>query len=289
MIKKIIKILFIFLILSLIIAGILFYGIYYSAEHVVIKNETIYDKSIPASLNNKKIAFISDIKYNEFMTESRLNKMIGALTSSDPDIVIFGGDIFSTTENRKIDSKMVNELTDILKKIKAPLGKFAIYGDADLKDDQTKEIVDKILFDSNFEILSNDKIKLRNESMSSITLIGLDPLINGNLNFKNTFDNVSDEEFVIMATHCPDLITNSEINTKYTNIILSGHSLGGQIRLPIIGPLTKIKGATNYSHGDYIINNTHLFVSNGLGTTNYDMRLFARPEILILHLQHSDK
>lgn len=285
MFKKSIKILSILCIISVIIAGVFFYGIYYSTDHVVIKNEIIHNTAIPASLNNKKIAFISDIKYNEFMNKKRLEKMMSSLASADPDIVIFGGDIFSDTKTKPIDSKTVKELTTILNKIKAPLGKFAVYGDTDLQDQESKKIVDKILFDSDFEILSNAKIKIRNGTNSSITFIGLDPLINGNLNFKKTFENLSDEEFVIMITHCPDLMNNSEINTKYINVILSGHSLGGQIRLPIIGPLTKVEGAIHYTHNNYVINNTQLFVSNGLGTTNYDMRLFARPEITILHLE----
>ncbi len=285
MLKKCIKILSILCIISLIIAGIFFYGIYYSTEHIAIKNEIIHNKAIPSSLDDKKIAFISDIKYDEFMNKERLEKMMSSLASSDPDIVIFGGDVFSDIKTKPIDSKMVKELTTILKNIKAPLGKFAVYGDTDLQNQESKKLVDKILFDSDFEILSNAKIKIRNGSNSSITFIGLDPLINGNLNFKKTFENLSDEEFVIMITHCPDLISNSDINTKYINIILSGHSLGGQIRLPIIGPLTKTEGATHYTHNKYVINNTHLFVSNGLGTTNFDMRLFSRPEILILHLE----
>lgn len=72
---------------------------------------------------------------------------------------------------------------------------------------------------------------------------------------------VSEDEFNILVTHCPDIVKTSGINTKYLNLIVAGHSLGGQIYLPLLGPLHTMEGAATYNHGSYDINGTSLYVS----------------------------
>ena len=62
--------------------------------------------------------------------------------------------------------------------------------------------------------------------------------------------------------------------------------MGGQIYLPLLGPLHTMEGAATYNHGSYDINGTSLYVSNGLGTNDIDMRLLAPPQILVFRLQH---
>ena len=70
------------------------------------------------------------------------------------------------------------------------------------------------------------------------------------------------------------------INRLYKpNLILAGHSHNGQIRLPIIGGLTKFEEAKKYSNSKYNIDNTTLFISGGLGTSKYEFRLFNHPSI----------
>ena len=285
MVKKLVKIVSVLLLFALLIAGVFFYSIYYSVDHVKLVNETISSTKIPTSMNDIKIAFISDIKYHGFMKKERLSTMMETLETAGADIVIFGGDSF---EEQKPDSQTVREITSLLQNIKAPLGKFAVLGDEDLVSKEAKQKVTTILYNSDFEIITNKKLQIRNGSKDSITLIGLDSMINGNPNVSKPFDNISSDEFNIMVTHCPDIINNNEINTKYLDIILSGHSLGGQIYLPLIGALQKSEGADTYSHGKYSINETKLYVSNGLGTVNMDMRLFARPQILIFRLVHEN-
>lgn len=237
-------------------------------------------------MNNVKIAFISDIKYNSFMNKKRLSSMIAKLNTVGADIVLFGGDMYDAPDKHVPDANSQQELTEILKSIQAPLGKFAVLGDQDLVDEKTKALVSTILYDSNFEIITNTNVRLRNKSNSSITLIGLDSMINGKPDFDTAFSKIDKDEFNILITHCPDIVKNSHINTDYINLAIAGHSLGGQIYLPFFGPLHTIKGAETYNHGSYDINNMKLYVSNGLGTVGTDMRLFAPPQILVFRLNH---
>lgn len=288
MVKKLLKIMSILILLALIVAGVFFYSIYVSVDRVNISYQNIASSKIPEDMNDLKIAFITDIKYNEFMNKNRLTKMINKLNDTGADVVIFGGDMFSDPDKKAPDSQMQKDLTTILKGIDAPLGKFAVLGDEDEVDNTTKKLVSSILYDSDFEVLTNTSVRIRNKSDSSITLVGLDSLINGTPDAGKAMKKISEKEFNILVTHCPDVIKTSELNTQYINLIMTGHSLGGQIYIPIIGPTRSIKGAQTYNHGEYTLNNgTRLFVSNGLGTKGIDMRFMAPPQILLFRLQNS--
>ena len=289
MVRKLLKIVSVLICIALVIAGIFFYSIYISVDRVSLSYETISSNKIPESMNDITIAFISDIKYNEFMDKTRLSNMISKLTTTSPDIVIFGGDMFSEPDKNVPDSQMSKDITTILKSIEAPLGKFAILGDQDNVNEYVKKIVSQILYDSDFEVLSDSAIRLRNENSDSISLIGLNNLINGDPKPENAMKNVNENEFNILVTHCPDAVSKSGINLEYIDIALAGHSLGGQIYLPVLGPIYTEEGATTYNRGQYDINGSKLYVSNGLGTSKIDMRLMTPPQVLIFRLQHTSK
>lgn len=289
MIKRILRIFSIILLLFLCISGIFLYGIYVTVENVTLTYQTMYSDLIPDSMVDKTIAYISDIQYNEYMNKERLTKMIDKYNKSSADIVIFGGDLFSNPDQNPPDSQVVLELTEILKTIKAPLGKFAVLGESDQVNDETKAIAEQILFDSDFEIITNSSVKVRNNDTYGISLIGIDSEINGSPEPDLAFQNISEDTFNIMVTHCPDTVNRNDINIQYLNLILAGHSLGGQIYLPLLGPLQRSEGAHSYPHGLYNISGKTLIVSNGLGTKNYDMRLFAPPQIIMIRLQQAQE
>ena len=97
--------------------------------------------------------------------------MMETLETAGADIVIFGGDVFTSFEEQKPDSQTVREITSLLQNIKAPLGKFAVLGDEDLVSKEAKQKVTTILYNSDFEIITNKKLQIRNGSKDSITLI----------------------------------------------------------------------------------------------------------------------
>lgn len=283
--KRFLKLLTIIIICCILAFVLLCYTLFIGVDNVHISYQTIISEKIPNSLNDKKIAFFSDITYLEFMDKGRLQNMITTLNEAHADIVIFGGDIFSDPINFAPDSKSEKELTEILSSIQAPLGKFAVYGDQDIVNDETKNIVTNILMNSEFEIISNSNIQLRNETSQGITLVGLDPLMNGTINVNTAFKNITKDDFTILVSHCPDIMTDTSLNTNYIDIAVAGHSLGGQIYIPIYGPIEKQEGASTYFHGIYEINTSTLYVSNGLGTRKSDLRIFSRPEIFLFRLQ----
>ena len=123
----------------------------------------------------------------------------------------------------------------IIKSIRAPLGKFAVLGDRDLIN-EIKNMVSDILYQSDFEIITNTSVRLRKQSNASITLIGLDSQINGTIDNTTAFSKINDEDFNLLVT-LSGYLKSTQVNTNYIDLALAGHSLGGQIYLPLFGLL----------------------------------------------------
>lgn len=285
--QKLIKILIGLIIAALAVAGIFLYSIYYRVEHVKINHRNLYSEKIPESMNDVTIGILSDIRYNEFMNEKRLSNMLHSYKSSSADVCVFAGDLFSERLLKEISEEDIETLTALLKEIEAPLGKFAILGDSDLISEERMKMVKKILTDADFELISSHMIQIRSSKDSdSISLIGIDSYLNHELSLDGLAAKLGNDNYHLLVTHCPDFVNQGLIDLQYFDAIASGHSLGGQIYMPLIGTLLHQEGAQQYYHGSHSIGNTMLYICNGLGTINIDMRLFAPPEILILQLHN---
>jgi len=258
---------------------------YLASTRLKIRYETIIDEKIPESFNNTQILFFSDIYYNSFMDADRLGIIIDSINKLEPDIVIFLGDLFDKPLTNSPTANTQNELAELLKKIDAPLGKFAIYGDQDLQSIITKQIFDTIMKQADFEVLSDQNIKLARHTQDFINLIALNNIINTEVDFNHAFQGILQSSYNLVISHTPDIV--DEIVSYKTDLLISGHSLGQQFNLPLLNTITKMEGAQNYYHGKTKVAQTLLDITNGLGTTGYDARLFSDPEIVIyLFKQH---
>ena len=236
----------------------------------------IKDESIPDSFSGKSIIFISDIEYGTFFNQKRLEAFKDRINNFNADIIIFGGDMFDTDFVPL--SEDVTLLTDLLSGLNAELGKFAIFGDFDLISDQRKALVSKILYDSNFELLDNNPIMLHNQTNDHINLIGIN-YIPENTDLSYAFANVQPEDYTITIIHGA---ANADIlPVKMSNLTISGHSHHCQINFPfLVNDEFKMTGG--YATGKYKTENTLLYITNGIGTTGKDYRLFSDPEILFV-------
>ena len=90
------------------------------------------------------------------------------------------------------------------------------------------------------------------------------------------YEGISDDSYKIMLTHAPDVI--DKLDTM-PDLILAGHSHNGQVRIPFMPPLFKVNGARIYNDEKYVLDNSLLYISGGVGTSRYPLRLFNKPSI----------
>ena len=232
-----------------------------------ITNSNLFD------YHGLKIVHFSDIHYKTTFNYKDLEKVVEKINYINPDIVVFTGDIFD--RKIKYSDNDIKNLIKLFSKINASYKKYAIIGDND-----TKENYLKVINNSNFIDLSDKYELIFNKSENPILIAGLST---GTSNVSQKLLNVNEyilsdkakHVYSILLMHEPDNIAS--INDF--DLVLAGHSLNGQIKIPFVGGIRKMNGAKNYYDEHYKIRNMDLYISGGLGTNKVNLRLANKPSI----------
>lgn len=216
----------------------------------------VTDSSLPDSFHGVKVVQFSDLYYGNTVDIRYLKEIVSSINKLKPDIVVFTGDLISIN----VDDETKNQIIESLGSINSSIGKYAIKGDSD------NDLFDGIINSSGF-------INLTNTSVNAF--------YKGDIPINISNQDIQSDLFNILLIHEPDSIDSFE--NKF-NLVLSGHSLNGQINIPIIKKLFLKNGSKKYYNGYYEINGSPLYVSNGIGTTNFKYRLFNKPSVSLYRL-----
>lgn len=272
--KKFIKIL---LILALVITLIMLYARYMGTNGLITKEYKIETSEIPESFDGLKVVHFSDLHYLRVTNSNTLKEIVEEINLINPDIVFFTGDLID--KDFKISEKEKNELIELLGSINSKYGKYAIIGNHDyVRDD---ELLNSMFENSDFILLRNSYDVIYSNNNDKIFIGGTDTYSYDKSDIDKTmeyFTNNEDINYKIILTHEPDY-TDTILSKYDADLILSGHSHNGQINIPYLKKLFLPYGSKKYYDNYYKINNTDLFVSNGIGESRINMRLFNRPSI----------
>ncbi len=250
-------------IISIIVAIIVIFLMYLrfiSTSGFIVKEYKVVNKNI-GEYHGLKIVHFSDIHYKSTIDNEDLEKIVQKINYINPDIVVFTGDIFD--QEIKYNDNDVKVLTNIFKSINASYKKYAISGDND-----NKENYKKIIGNSDFIDLNDSYDLIYDKNKSPI-------LITGNKDKINELDENTNQAYSILLIHEPDKFDN----TNSFDLVLAGHSLNGQIKIPFIGGIIKMDGAIKYYDEHYKLGKTDLYISGGLGTSKVNLRYFNKPSI----------
>ncbi len=249
-----------------------------------VRYETLSNELIPEQMDDVTILYFSDIHFGKYVDEERFKQIIDSINQLVPDVIIFGGDIFDEPALSYPNAQMQNKTIELLSSLNAPLGKFAILGDSDTQNDMIKQRVIEILNESEFEVLNNQCIKLRNGKTQSINLVGISSSDTDSAFIDSTFDSVSSNEYTIAVVHDPSLADNLSSNSIH--LLLGAHTMGGQLNIPFFR--LKINRQAKYIKGKHKINSMLLDITSGTGLTQFHARLFSDSEIVFYRLKHVD-
>jgi uncharacterized protein len=285
--RKLRKSLLLFIVFVISVTVIMLDARYWAPKRLRVRFETITSSLIPPSMHNYKILFFSDLHYNNFIDEERTKKIITAINSVNAETVIFGGDLFDHPSEFTITDSVKTQLINLLNNIQAPYGKFAVLGNHDYESAKITESVTNTLVQGNFEVLTNQSIRLHKNSEEFINLIGIDSMSLGVPAITTAFAGTTTDQFNLVVTHAPDLF--DQLLTSNADLVLSGHSHGGQVRLPFLSSVYQPYGAEKYIAGKYYESNILMDISNGVGTTKIDVRFNAPAEIIVYRLIYQSK
>lgn len=239
---------------------------------------------IPTSFNGVKIVQFSDTHLGFHYNVTQLKKLVNKINQLEPDLIFFTGDLLD--EPNKYGE--IHRVPPILQQLKANIGKYCIYGNHD-HGGYGSEIYKNIMELSSFTVLLNESVVIKQNDGSSISLIGIDDRMLGRPDLELAMQQVPEDSFKLLLSHAPDVA--DEAYSYQIHWQLSGHSHGGQVKIPFIGALVIPPFAQNYPEGLYSIGDNDplsLYVNRGIGTTRLPFRFMAKPELTLFTLTSSE-
>lgn len=234
-----------------------------------------------------RIAFVSDFHVGPHKGKAFLRRVVKKANALRPDLVLLGGDFLYNHDSDP-------ELLEPLGGLEAPLGVFGVMGNHDSgrdllyglvteNGDRTPD-VERVLTRGGIVTLRNEWKKI-DGPRGSFVLAGTDDVWMKSYDLGKTLDGIPDGLPVILLTHNPDAVLDERAHRA--DLVLSGHTHGGQVRLPWLGSLAPIPNeiGRKYDRGTFALpKETTLVVSHGVGESMARPRLFTVPEILLISL-----
>jgi uncharacterized protein len=234
-------------------------------------------KNLPDSFEGYRIAHISDIHAGTWMNQERLMTVVDKVNEQNPDIIAITGDYITRGKVNWI----ANILIEPLSKLNAPDGVVSVLGNHDHWTNPGA--VREILKTANIQELPNDRIILERDS-SKLAICGVDDVWEKLADLDPILERLpNDDTPAILLAHEPDFADQSAETGRFA-LQLSGHSHGGQVRLPIIGALALPYLGQKYSMGQYQVRDMIQYTNRGVGMIPPAVRLGCPPEITLITL-----
>jgi len=240
-----------------------------------VKRLTVPLQNLPASLDGFRLVHLSDIHMGSEVPSWFLRQMIDTVQRLSPDLIVLTGDFVHTYPND------VKELTTLLSPLHAPAGVFAVLGNhdyavnypGDTGSPGVEELVINALERAGIIVLRNDWVSIA-VGQKRFALMGLDELWSGRACTARLQAIPSSISRVVLC-HNPGIM--QFLPESSVDLVLCGHTHGGQVRIPPFPPLVTATADRRFWGGLSAYGRGWVFVSRGIGYT-WRVRLASRPE-----------
>lgn len=255
-------------------------GLYYASRvepmNVEIKEVSLVLPRLSTEFDGYRIAQISDVHMDGWMSFERLSKLARLVNEQKADLIAATGD-FVTARVKYVES----ELTEALSVLDAPDGVVAVLGNHDYIADVS--LIRRVLKDAEIVELSNDFLTLeRGESVFHVA--GIDNFYQRKARLDLVLSRMPEEGAAMLLAHEPDFAEVSAPTGRF-DLQISGHSHGGQMRLPLVGAMARPKCGRIYPSGVYDVDGMIQYTNRGLGMLWPHLRINCRPEITVFTLR----
>jgi uncharacterized protein len=246
-------------------------------DRFIVNDERIWLDALPGALHGLRVVQISDIHYGLFLPKEWLSEAVRQANRLNPDIIALTGD-FVTYSRRNI-----GPAAELLGRLRARFGVYAVLGNHDFRVDA--DAVTQALRRQRIDVLRNWHVPLRFGGQS-MYLAGVDDYGYG-ADIRRAMRGIPRDAATILLAHNPRVISLASRNG--VSLVLSGHTHGGQVNLPLIGSVYgRSPERLRYKIGWDRMGATQIYVSRGIGTIVLPWRVRCPAEITHLELLHSD-
>jgi uncharacterized protein len=261
-------------------------GIIFAANRPQLVSIEIPLPRLPESWDGLRIAQLSDLHYDDYFSVVPLRKAIDIVNHLQPDLIVLTGDFvtapvgLSKGARSKAAAAAIEPCAQCLAQLRAGLGLVAVLGNHDLSTNAAH--ITAVLQSHAVQVLQNRSIAFEREG-KRLWLAGADDVLEGKPDLKSALSPIPPADAVVLLAHEPDWADH--VARFPVDLQLSGHSHGGQIRLPIIGPPYLPPLGRKYPRGIRRIGPLVLYTNPGIGTIRIPMRLNCPPEVTLITLR----
>lgn len=238
-----------------------------------IKEYSIESDRLPAGLDGYRVAFVSDIHYPSLFTAKRLERLVSFLGNKRPDLLLLGGDY--VTDNDSIEA-----LFSALSAIEPRCGTYAVLGNHERRNGLQ---IAQAMAEHGVVLLA-DSIATLGTPEERLYVAGIRDSFFCDSAMLQKVEALNDKGFVLLIAHTPDYAERSMVKT---DVVLSGHTHGGQVSLfGICTPVTNSMYGTRFLRGRNVTTaGTTVITTNGVGTSRKNVRFCVPSEIVLLTLK----
>lgn len=272
-------------------AGMALYSGEIERHWIDITHRDIHLQSLPLAFEGMRIIQLSDIHLDEFTEPFLLRQAIEQINRMQPDLVLLTGDFVSyEIAPRKFSEKSAWQCAEMLSELKCAQ-RYAILGNHDHWLSGTE--VTRALNLNRIPVLINSYLPIERGG-SRIWLTGIDDPLCGQPDPDKAIPvsiRAREGQPVIAMCHAPDYADHLLAHPagKSVALMLSGHTHGGQVRLPFVGALDLPPMGRKYVQGLFRLGSMQLYVNRGIGTVGVPFRFQCPPEITAFTLRATDR
>jgi predicted MPP superfamily phosphohydrolase len=240
-------------------------------------------RNLPPAFEGFRVVQISDIHFDEFTEPYFLRQVLGHVNALTPDLVLMTGDFISFAPMpRNFVLGAMEHCADILREIECPQ-RFASMGNHD--SFLGAPTILPILAERNIPLLVNQHVPIERGGQRLWLCAVHDPVTHVP-DLEATIPAAPDGPVLLMS-HGPDYADTvlAHPRGKLVDLMFSGHTHGGQVRIPLLPAMHLPAGGRKYVEGLYRLEQMQLYVSRGIGTVGLPFRLNCPPEITLFTLK----
>jgi uncharacterized protein len=252
-----------------------YYASQIEPQHLVLERRTIRLPHLSPALDGFRIALMSDHHLFPFTPRELLQRAAAKANALCVDLILLAGDYVCT------DEESIRELAPILGRLNAKYGVFAILGNYDCW--RQPDLIRAQLAAQSIEVLVNRGLHV-GPSVGRLFLAGLDSVWRGVPDPIRAFGGYREGDVALGLVHEPDYFPTM-VRLTPVALQLSGHSHGGQIRIPALGLVVLPPWGRIYHTGLYELNGRFVYTGRGLGMVELPLRFDCPPELTEITLE----
>jgi len=231
---------------------------------------TRYPVTLPGLSQPLRLLHLSDLHFTR--ADAWHQQMVDALQHLEVDVAVITGDVTMPGHDLDAVKRLLRALPH------PPLGLFLVPGNWEYWSGFNRETLRALGQDTGITVLIDESVQLP----GGLTLVGIDSELGGHPEINKVYASLPKTGPTLVLSHCP--ATFAQLDRAPAQLVLSGHTHGGQLRMPLKGAVWLPTGSSRYDQGWFQGQHARLFVSRGFGTSMARLRFLCRPEATLLTL-----